>query len=253
MQTLNRFLAGMILTCCLAPATTGSAADATPLRVGVSPVFPPMVFKEGKKIVGVEADFAAALATELGRPVTFVELAWDEQIPALADGKIDIIMSSMSVTRARQFRVAFAKPYLAIGQMALVRRTDVSKYALGFPLKPPGVIGVKKGTTGDFLVQQEFPGSKRKYFNSGEEAAKALAKGKIDLFISDSPTIAWLEGMNTEIGLAAAPTALSEEFLAWGVRKTDTNLLDSVNAALDKLQQTGRATAIIKHWLPNLK
>jgi ABC-type amino acid transport substrate-binding protein len=253
MKSWHRSLLFAVVSAYFLGAQSGFAAESTPLRVGISPVFPPMIYREGKKVVGVEADFAEALGADLGRSIQFVELDWADQIPALADGKIDIIMSSMSITRARQSRVAFARPYLAIGQMALVRRTDTYKYATGFPVKPGGAIGVKKGTTGDFLVQQEFPQAKRKYFTSGEEGAKALAKGKIDLFISDSPMISWLEGMNAETGLIAVPYTLSEEFLAWGVNKSNTQLLESVNAALEKLQKSGRANAIIKHWVPNLK
>lgn len=79
-----------------------------------------------------------------------------DQIPALVDGRTDIIMSGMSVTRARELWIAFSKPWLIIGQMALVRREDAYRYAFGFPANPPGAIGVLKATTGDFLVQQEF-------------------------------------------------------------------------------------------------
>jgi polar amino acid transport system substrate-binding protein len=237
----------------VAVCSTLSAADSTPLRVGVTPVFPPMIHRDGGKLVGVEADFAAALGRELGRPIQFVEVKWDDQFAALAESRTDIIMSCVSITRPRQMRAAFAKPYLAIGQMALVRRSDAYKYGLGFPTRPQGVIGVKKATTGDFLVQQEFPHSKRKYFEGGERAAKALAKSQIDLFICDSPTIWWLEGMNEETGLVAVPVLLSEEYLAWPVRNSDTALLASINAALEKLQKNGESAAILKRWIPHLK
>jgi polar amino acid transport system substrate-binding protein len=230
-----------------------AAVQPAPLRVGVNPTLPPMVYREGKNIVGVEAEFAQELGTALGRPVKFVPMDWDELIPALEGDKIDIIMSSMSVTRPRAYRVAFCQPYLTVGQMPLVRRTDLSKYAFGFPLQPEGVFGLKKSTTADFLVQQEWPKNKRKYFDSGEDAAKALAKGKIDLYISDSTMILWLEGMNSEAGLASVPVFLSEEHLAWAVRKSDSALLQSVNAALDKLQKSGRAKEIIKHWIPQYR
>jgi len=228
----------------------GATAAPEPLRVGVTPIFPPMIYREGGKIVGVEADFAAALGKELDRPIQFVEVKWDDQFTALAENKTDIIMSTLSVTRPRQFKAAFAKPYLAVGQMALIRRTDSSKYGIGFPTQPKGVIGVKKGTTGDFLVQQEFPRSKRKYFESGEHAARALVKGQIDLYISDSPTVWWLEGTYEADGLAVVPVALSEEHLAWAVRKGDAALLQSVNAALEKFQRSGAGDAIIKRWIP---
>jgi ABC-type amino acid transport substrate-binding protein len=137
--------------------------------------------------------------------------------------------------------------------MALVRREDANKYALGFPINPTGTIGVLKATTGDFLAQQEFSRNHRKEYKSGEEAAKALMKKRMDLFICDAPTIWWLAGMHEADGLVAVPVLLTREQLAWGVRRSDTDLLASVNGALYKLQQSGRASDIIKHWVPLFK
>ena len=237
----------------LISAGAGSSSELETLRVGVTATFPPMIYKDGGKLVGVEADFAEALAGELRRPVKLVEVDWEDQIPALTDGKTDIIMSSMSITQPRSLRVAFAKPYLAVGQTVLVRREDANKYILGFPGKPEGTIGVLKATTGDFLVQQEFSRSKRKEFKSPEDAATALVKKRIDLFVSDLPVVWWMAGMNESKGLVALQIFLTEERLGWAVRKSDTKLLESVNAALEKLQKEGRAPAIIKHWLPLYK
>jgi len=238
---------------CLASGWTVSAAEAAPLRVGITPVFPPMIFREGGKIAGVEADFAHLLGRELGRPIKFVEVDWEDHFTALTENRTDIIMSSMSITRPREFRAAFAKPYLGIGQMALVRREDAYKYTLGFPARPEGHIGVTKGTTGDFLVQQEFPHAKRKNYTSAEKGAKALAKKQINLFISDSPTIWWLEGMNEDSGLVAVPVHLTQERLGWAVRKSDSELLESVNRALDKLHVSGEDAAILRRWIPRFK
>jgi ABC-type amino acid transport substrate-binding protein len=251
--SFRHFLGVLVLATGVARSPVGMAAEPGPLRVGVTPVFPPIIQREGGKIVGVEADFAAALGRALGRPIKFMEVKWDDQFSALADERIDIIMSSLSITRPRQFRAAFCKPYLTIGQMALVRRADAYKYGLGFPARPEGVIGVKKATTGDFLVQQEFPHAKRKYFDGGEPAARALAKKQIDLFICDSPTIWWLEGMNEEQGVMAVPIQLSEENLAWAVRKSDSALLETANQLLEKMQKSGESAAIIKRWIPHFK
>ena len=231
----------------------GSGSEPAALRVGVTASFPPMIYKEGGKLVGVEADFAKALGEELGRPVKLVELDWEDQIPALLNGRTDIIMSSLSITRARQSRVAFSRPYLAVGQTVLVRREDANKYLLGFPAMPQGTIGVLKATTGDFLVQQEFSRSRRKAFKSSLDAAKALEKQRIDLLICDLPVAWWLAGMNEIAGLVTVPILLSEEQLAWAVRKTDPELLESVNGALEKLQKNGRVSAIIKQWIPLYK
>lgn len=246
----RRSLSLVLLLSCTLVVAAAAAPDAAPLRVGVSPSFPPLIYKEGGKVAGVEADFAQALGAELGRPVTFVEVQWEDQVPALLEGRTDIIMSGMSVTRTRQLRVAFANPYLAVGQATLVRREDLPKYALGFPATPKGTIGVLESTTGDFLVQQEFQRNKRKPFKSPLQAARALEKGQIDLLICDSPIVLWLAGMNEIQGLVMVPVLLSEESLAWAVRKSDPGLLESVNQALEKLQKDGRAAKVLRRWIP---
>lgn len=248
---LSRFC-GFCLILILAAATVESArsAEAMPLRVGVTPNFPPVVYKEGESFVGIEPELAKILGHELGRPVTWVILRWEDQIPALLSGRTDIIISSMSITRPRQLRVAFTRPYLKVGQTVLVRRPDVNQYALGFPPRPQGTIGVLKATTGDFMVQQEFPGSKRKEFETPEEAAKALINKRIDLFISDSPVVFWLAGRYEIEGLATVPIFFSDENLAWAVRPSDPALLESVNGVLERMQADGRIAAIVKRWIP---
>jgi len=234
-------------------AADAAAAGGPALRVGVAPVSPPMIFKEGKQIVGVEADCAQALGRELGRPIQFVELPWEDLLDALVEGKIDLIMSSVSITRARQFRVAFSEPYLRIGQMALVRADEKFRYALLPGALANQAIGVKKGTTGDLLVQQEFPRAKRKYYKSGDEGARALVKKSIDLYIEDAPMIWYLAGVYEAQGLVAAPMTFSDEVLGWAMRRSDNALRESVNAFLKKTAESGELNRILRRWMPKFQ
>jgi ABC-type amino acid transport substrate-binding protein len=223
-------------------------SESAGLRVGVSPVFPPMVFKQGKELAGVEIDLARALGERIGRKVVFVEVPWEDQIEALNAGRIDIIMSSMSITMARRYVIDFAKPYLIVGQMTLVRREDQNRYVLGMPLNLPGTVGVLKATTGEFLVQRDFPKARRKVFRSAAEAAQALERKKINLFISDSTLIWRLAGLHAADGLAAVPLVLSEEQLAWGIRKGDEKLLAAANDFVQKASQDGTLNRIFRRW-----
>src|SRR5262249_54888242 len=94
----GRFTFLGVATCLLgACATSGPVADggASILRVGVTPTYPPIIFKQNQQLAGVEVELARRLGARLGRPAQFVELRWDEQIPALIAGAIDIIMSGM--------------------------------------------------------------------------------------------------------------------------------------------------------------
>jgi polar amino acid transport system substrate-binding protein len=258
MKHIIRSSAWLALTV-LATATSGlyaeeqTAKNQSALRVGVTPNMPPMIFKEGKKVVGVEADFAQLVGRELGRPVKFVELPWPDLIDSLEANKIDIIMSSMSVTRARQTRVAFSEPYLRIGQMALVRADEKFLFSLPRSSIASQTIGVTKATTGDLLVQQEFPRAKRKCFDSGDQAAKALTKKKIDIYFSDSTMIWYLAGKYETEGLVAAPVIYTDEVLAWAMRRSDTELMESVNKALRDMNASGELKRILKRWIPRFE
>jgi ABC-type amino acid transport substrate-binding protein len=102
MNKLQKSLIVLLVTLGFVFAKNCLAADPAPLKVGITPKFPPVIFRENSRIAGVEADFARAMGEALGRPVQFVEVGWEDQIPALMEGRTDIIMSGMSVTRARE-------------------------------------------------------------------------------------------------------------------------------------------------------
>jgi ABC-type amino acid transport substrate-binding protein len=248
----------LVITFMVLAAVLGRSADlpapkGAVLRVGVAPVSPPMIFKEGKNIVGLEADLAQALGRELGRPVHFVELPWESLLDALGEDKIDIVMSSVSITRGRQFRVAFSEPYLRVGQMALVRADEKFRYLVFKDSLAKQVIGVKPGTTADLLVQQEYPRAKRKHFKTGEEAAKALLNKKIDLYFSDSTLVWYLAGVYEGQGLTVAPTVLTDELLGWAMRRSDESLRASVNAFLSHAKENGELNRMTLRWIPKFQ
>lgn len=236
----------------LAPdfATSGQEENKV-LRVGVTPTGPPVIFLQGDKVSGIEADLAEQLGKYLGRRIEFVQLDFNALIPALLDNQIDIIMSGMSFTEMRAIRVNFSQPYMKVGQMPLVRRADLSKYTntLGL-LNTKGKVGVERGTTGDLFVQENFIYAERVPYLDIENAVKDLEHKKIDVFIYDSPVIWWLASENEGAGLSPLVVTLSEEFLAWAVRKDDLELLRQANNFLEEFRSSGNLNKVIKKWLP---
>jgi len=223
------------------------------LRVGVTSTYPPIVFRQGGQITGVEADLARLLGTRLGRPIHFIEVPWDQQIDALLGGRTDIIMSGMSVTEARAVRVAFAEPYLEAGLIAAVRTEDVRRYASADAvLRTTGTVGVIERTTGDVFVQQSFPNARRVPLTQASDGALALRNRTIDLFVHDGPAIAWLVSAN-EADIAGIWQALNKEQLAWAVRRDDPQLLGQVNETLAAWRRDGTLAGVITRWLPSLR
>ena len=222
------------------------------LRVGVCANAPPVIFKQGAGYAGIEAELARQLASHLGMQAKFIDCAWDDLIPDLLDGKIDIIMSGMTITKQRSVRIAFTDPYLQAGQMCLVRNENKSRFPTTGTVQFTTMrVGAEEGTTGDFLVQRSLTLAKKESFSSPEKGAKALIDGKIDLFVNDAPVIWWLAATYEAKGITTLPFYLTEENIAWGVRRDNTMLLDSANRFVAVWKQDGRLKELLNRWLPN--
>jgi polar amino acid transport system substrate-binding protein len=228
--------------------------DKNVLRVGVSTSSPPLIFRQANKIVGLEADLARELAAYLGKSLRFVELKWEDQISALLENRIDIIMSGTSITPLRKVRISFSIPYFESGQMALVRRQDAARYSTGlFTFATSSAFGAIKDTTGAFFVETQFSSIKLKQYTNTKAAVKDLINKDIDMFIHDGPMILYLASENESKGLTALFTPLTREYLAWGIRKDNVALLDSANNFLRSFNEAGKLNKVIKFWVPLAK
>lgn len=230
---------------------TGIQEQMPPLRVGVTTNYPPIIFRQGGKVAGVEVELARGLGAELGRRVEFIELKWSEQIPSLMAGRTDIIMSGMSITRARSIRVIFADPYLKSGLVPMMHVENIRKYDSIESIKQDVIdIGVVEGTTGEIFVRRNFPNAATiSVFQKAGYAPVSLKNREIDVFIHDAPSVIWLVSEN-EAYLTALWEPVNEEELAWGVRKDDEPLLMKVNSILNKWKKDGTLERILLKWLP---
>ena len=194
-RTLFLISAAALLAGC---QTTSVAPDDTKLRVGVTPQSQPMVYKLNGQIMGMEADYAKKLGKALNREVVFIEVPWDKQIDYLEQNKTDIIMSNMTITGARSYRVNFSTPYLQSGHSALFRRDGYEPSGLigSTIINQTKRIGFVKNRTGEFFCRQRFTRATLTGFNSTDAAVTALKNDKIDMFVHDAPIIWWLSSVN---------------------------------------------------------
>ena len=256
---INLIAALSLIAGCAPTVQNAAKPDPVPpdkniLRVGVSTNSPPLIFKQNNVIVGLEADFARDLAKYLGKSLRFVELKWEDQIQALLDNRIDIIMSGMSITPLREVRVAFTLSYFESGQLALIRRQDAARYSTGlFSFATSEAIGVIKDTTGEYYVETQFGSINRKLYKNSRAAVKDLIKKDIDMFIHDAPMILYLASENESKGLTVLFALLTKEPLAWAVRKNNTELLEAANSFLQTYNEEGKLNKLIKLWIPFTK
>jgi len=273
LQAKVRRAGALLVTCAVAVAWVGGcgarqpagvaaerAAAAPPvpaLRVGITPIFPPLAFKQDDRIVGIEADFARRLEGALGTTLTLIDTPWDQLIPALRDGRIDVIMSGMSITEARAQLVAFAHPYLRIGQMALLRRRDAARFRSRTALDRRSTrVGFVRDTTGAMYAREHLAHATLRGFASVDDGVAALRAGTIDAFIQDGPTVWRLTARQGGGGSGAAAgdltgwyEPLTDEYLAWAVRQDDGVLRQQLDRTLKQWNDTGVLVDVLDDWI----
>ena len=232
--------------------TTKLAADPSILRVGVTSDAPPLIYRSNDTVAGLEADFARRLGKFTGKKVEFIEVDRDKKVSSLLNGEVDIIMSAMSITDARKYQIAFTAPYLRSGQILLVRLEDKAKFTTGIYslMNSRHVIGTMRNTTGDLLITETIKGAKVKRFKKTSDAVKALIAKDIDALVYDAPMVCHFAAINENQKLAPILTLATEEYLAWGVRKEDTELLQQANAFLQNLKDTNKLQGMISSRIP---
>jgi len=246
MRSFARFL---LLASCLTLAFNTFAKE--PLRVGLSPDYAPLAYKDHGQLTGIDVAAAEVLGQQLGRKTEFVEKSFDQLIPALQAGEIDIIMSGMTITPGRSEKVSFSQPYLSAGQMAIIRFADAGRFGFkGAMFRPGARVAVQKHTTSEDFAAASLKNATITRCDSTDEAFQLLKTGKVDFLLHDAATSWSLATDKSKQDFMSLNTELTDEKLGWAVKKDNTALLQAVNQQLTIMQKNGMLRAIISKWIP---
>lgn len=231
--------------------TFSQALLAKNLRVGIAPDSPPLAFYENGHLSGIEVAAAESLGKLMNRKIKFVEKPFNDLIPALENGEIDIIMSGMSITEERAKRINFSNPYMDAGQMAIIRFEDAGQFGFKGAIFRPGMkIAVEANTTGSNFVESRLRNAQVTKCNTLAEALDKLKKREVDFVVHDAPS-SWALASNKDMqDLMSLNHAMTEELLGWAVAKNNPELLEAVNQQLAHMQKTGILRAITNQWIP---
>lgn len=219
--------------------------------IGTNPPYAPNEFKnESGEIVGFDIDVMTAAAQLMGLRAEFRESDFEKIIPAIEGGTMDMGASSFTVNDERLQTVDFVTYFEAGIQWAAAAGNDVD------PDDACGLnVAVQRTTVSDqedvparseACVAAGKPAIEKVQFDSQDEASTAVALGKVDAMSADSPISAYAvkqsEGKMQLVGdvFDSAP-------YGWPVRK-DSELAAALEAAADKLIETGDFETIAQNW-----
>lgn len=213
------------------------------LTMGTNAEFPPYEFREGDKIVGIDAEIAQAIAEQMGMTLQIEDMSFDAIIPAVTSGKIDFGAAGMTVTEKRKESVDFSDTYATSTQVIIVKNESDIKNQEDLKNK---LIGVQLGTTGDILVG-DIEGATIERYNKGMEAVQSLTQGKVDAVVIDGATAEAFVSKNE--GIKILEEKMSDEEYAIAVKKGNTELLENMNAAIKELKESGKLDEIVAKYI----
>lgn len=199
------------------------------------------------EIVGFDVDLAQMMADELGVNLEIVPTNWDGIIPALIDGKFDLIISAMAVSTERNKAVNFSTAYYISGKCLLINNRDAFRINDYHDLNHKDTV-VATTFSDDMVLNRYFPEADIIRFESDEEAVREVIERRADAFIADKARISIFA-----VKYPGTTKALKDPFtyepMAVGMRKGDVDLLNWVNNCIEIMKGDGRLPALEKKWM----
>ena len=220
------------------------------LIVGTSGQQPPMtVTAKSGELIGLDIDIAKAMAEGLGVDVKFVTLPFPELLPALETGKVDMVISGMTITPLRNRKVAFVGPYYVSGKgiLAIEKRFAELQDANGLNA-PEVTVATLKNSTSQKFAETLMPKAKLVLTASYDEAVDLLLNGKADVMVADLPFCAFAAFRHQDKGLSAGKSPLTFEPLGIAMSE-DALLINWVQNFMNTIQGTGQLAKLHGKWL----
>ena len=260
----------------IALVSTFSIANAKSIRIGTEGAYPPWNnINSAGDLEGAEIDFGNEACKRMGADCEWVTQDWDGIIPALLNGKYDIIIAGMSITEERKQKVNFTNGYMTDGaRFAVLKDSGLANLSIAGMTKvnlnnaggkEQAAIGqliaamsgktvcVQSSTIHQNFLEKHMAGAvETRLYQTVDDHNLDLATGRCDAILADVGSI--IDFMESDGGVNIAftgPTFSGGVFgdgVGGAVRKEDTDILEMWNKAIAEMSADGTTANITKKW-----
>ncbi|MCS0497517.1 ABC transporter substrate-binding protein [Ancylobacter sp. MQZ15Z-1] len=237
-----------------APAAFAQPADSpagpAPIRVGTFPDNKPWEFHDPSgALVGFEVDTIEAIAGEMGRQVVFVPMPFQELMPALEAGRIDVAMCSITLTAARLKTFDSTQPYYDTSQGIVVLKTSHIRALTDLKGK---TVSVEPGTTNEQWLTRNA-----QHYGFGpivpvqglDAAVDMLHRRQVDAYFGDLPAL--LYRLLKAPDLAVVQRLPTDDRYGMLLAR-HSPLTAPLDAALSAIKKDGTMARIHERWFGSL-
>jgi polar amino acid transport system substrate-binding protein len=250
---------GLFSLCLLLPVATLAGTldeilERGVVRVGVSAFVPWTMESPAGDLRGFEIDVARKLAADIGVEPQFVMYEWDQIIPAVRRGDIDVVAAGMGVTPARALQVAFSLPYSESGVTLVANKERTADVASMDDLNAPGVPVVTVGDTmaGDVAVRM-FGGADLRIERTPDLAEASVLSGEAAIYVTSLPEANFLALSHPDIVDIPIAKPLIASEAAFAVAPDAQRWLNFLNAWVTSRTADGWIPTTHHYWFESLE
>lgn len=221
------------------------------LLAGVDLSTPPFAGVDEGQRAGIDIDVASAIAGSLGLEVEFVDVKPSEAATALAEGKVDLVLS-VPLTTADLARVSSAGTYLYDGPafFASAEESASAEATLTLDTVRAEKFGAQEESESYWFLQQEFGPQMVEGYDSLRQALAALADDNVEIVAGDALVGSYIAQDFTSVRMVGQLT--DAQPLAVVVTPENEALNQAVRETLDEMAAGGVIDAILRKWVPGM-
>ena len=206
------------------------------------------------ELAGFDIDMATALAETMGVKLELKSMPFDQLIPALEQGTVDVVLSNMTITVDRNMRVAFAGPYFVSGKCLITKEQKIAQADEPEDLKEADVkIAVIKNTTSENFVKELLPKARRMPVENVDKGTNMVAKGEVNAFLTDFPICLSVMKRYPDSGFQSVVSLLTYEPIGIALPANDPLMINLASNFIDRAENVGLIQELGLKWFGQAK
>lgn len=202
----------------------------------------------GKDAVGFDIDLAQSMADTMGVKLVIKVMPLDQLVAAVKNGKVDIVISNMTMTPKRNAEVAFVGPYLESGKCLVTQIPDLAQADKKKLNESHKKIAVTAGSTSEGFVKAAMPSITEVPVTTQEEAITMIRKNEVAAFLTDFPVCKAIISNNPDDKFVSVFTNLTYEPIGVAIAPQNTHLINWTQNFLVRADHVGFLKALAIKW-----
>jgi polar amino acid transport system substrate-binding protein len=249
--TLLVFILGLAVA---QTATSGEALsgikDKGELVLGTSGNMPPMSQKlDDGKVVGFDVDLARLMASGMGVKLNIKTMSFNELLPALQNGDVDVVISNVTMNPQRNMNVAFVGPYMTSGKCVITKEERLAKAAEAENLNVPETrLAALQGSTSAEFIKVLLPNASLTLIEDYDGGVRMINDGKVGGILTDYPICLAMLKKYPDAGFVSLFSLLSYEPIGIAIPGTDPLYINWTENFLKRVEGTGLMEELAVRW-----